>query len=118
MDGHAHLEGRPRYPLLPNLCLEVQKITTHAWLSPPYEETVLGPMSLKERGDRRRPRVTNVMRPAEIGNVAGERLEPAMSALGQKRTLRRLAGGFKLDIGNPVALAPAQAGLFILTLES
>jgi len=28
----------------------------------------------------------------------------------------RLAGGVKLDIGNPVALAPAQAGLFILTL--
>jgi hypothetical protein len=28
-----------------------------------------------------------------------------------------LAGGFKLDIGNPVALAPAQAGLFILALE-
>jgi len=29
----------------------------------------------------------------------------------------RLAGGFKPDIGNPVALAPAQAGLFILALE-
>src|SRR5215469_6327190 len=29
----------------------------------------------------------------------------------------RLAGGIKLDIGNPVALAPAQAGLFILALE-
>lgn len=28
-----------------------------------------------------------------------------------------LAGGFKLDIGNPVALAPAQASLFILALE-
>ena len=28
-----------------------------------------------------------------------------------------LAGGFKLDIGNPVALAPAQARLFILALE-
>jgi hypothetical protein len=30
----------------------------------------------------------------------------------------RLAGGFKLDVGNPVALAPAQAVLFILALES
>jgi hypothetical protein len=29
----------------------------------------------------------------------------------------RLAGGFKLDIGNPVALAPAHAYLFILALE-
>ena len=29
----------------------------------------------------------------------------------------RLASGVKLDIGNPVALAPAQAGLFILALE-
>jgi hypothetical protein len=29
----------------------------------------------------------------------------------------RLAGGFKPDIGNPVALAPAQAGLLILVLE-
>src|SRR5262249_21922435 len=29
----------------------------------------------------------------------------------------RLAGGVKLDIGNPVALPPAQAGLFILVLE-
>jgi hypothetical protein len=28
-----------------------------------------------------------------------------------------LASGFKLDIGNPVALAPVQAGLFILALE-
>jgi hypothetical protein len=28
-----------------------------------------------------------------------------------------LARGFKPDIGNPVALAPAQAGLFILALE-
>jgi hypothetical protein len=28
-----------------------------------------------------------------------------------------LAGAFKLDIGNPVALASAQAGLFILALE-
>ena len=28
-----------------------------------------------------------------------------------------LAGGFKLDICNPVALAPAQASLFILALE-
>jgi len=28
-----------------------------------------------------------------------------------------LAGAFKLDIGNPGALAPAQAGLFILALE-
>ena len=28
-----------------------------------------------------------------------------------------LAGGFKLDIGNPVALAPAQARFFILALE-
>jgi hypothetical protein len=28
-----------------------------------------------------------------------------------------LAGGFKLDIGNPIALAPAQARLFILALE-
>jgi len=30
----------------------------------------------------------------------------------------RLAGGLKLDIGNPVALAPTQAGLFVLALES
>ena len=30
---------------------------------------------------------------------------------------RRLTGGFKPDIGDPVALAPAQAGLFILALE-
>ena len=30
---------------------------------------------------------------------------------------RILAGGIKLDIGNPVALAPAQAGPFILALE-
>ena len=30
----------------------------------------------------------------------------------------RLANGFKLDFGNPVALAPAQAGLFILALEA
>jgi hypothetical protein len=30
---------------------------------------------------------------------------------------KRLASGVKLDIGNPVALAPAQAGLFILALE-
>jgi hypothetical protein len=29
----------------------------------------------------------------------------------------RLARGFKPDIGNPVALAPAQAGLFTLVLE-
>ena len=29
----------------------------------------------------------------------------------------RLAGGFKLDIGNPVVLASAQAGFFILALE-
>src|ERR1700752_3328672 len=29
----------------------------------------------------------------------------------------RLARGFKPDIGNPVALAPAQAGLFPLVLE-
>src|SRR5215831_17262741 len=29
----------------------------------------------------------------------------------------RLAGGVKLDIGNPVAFAPAQADLFILALE-
>ena len=29
----------------------------------------------------------------------------------------RLADGFKPDIGNPVALAPAQTGLFILALE-
>src|SRR5262245_3306022 len=28
-----------------------------------------------------------------------------------------LAGAFKLDISNPVALAPAQAGWFILALE-
>ena len=30
---------------------------------------------------------------------------------------RRLAGGVKPDIGDPIALAPAQAGLFILALE-
>jgi hypothetical protein len=41
-----------------------------------------------------------------------------MSALCQKRTLRRLAGDFKLDVGNPIALSSAQAGLFILALES
>src|SRR5262245_46865410 len=29
----------------------------------------------------------------------------------------RLGGGVKLDIGNPVALAPTQAGLFVLALE-
>ena len=29
----------------------------------------------------------------------------------------RLARGFKPDIGNPIALAPAQAGLFTLALE-
>ncbi len=36
------------FPWLMKLYLEVQKITAHAWLSPPYEETVLGPMSLKD----------------------------------------------------------------------
>src|SRR5215472_9485237 len=32
------------------------KITARAWLSPHNEETVLGPRSLKKRGDRHRPR--------------------------------------------------------------
>jgi hypothetical protein len=32
--------------------------------------------------------------------------------------MRRLAGGFKLDVGNPIARSSAQAGLFILALES
>ena len=35
-----------------------------------YKETVLGPMSLKERGDRRRPRIANLVPPAEVGNGA------------------------------------------------
>lgn len=70
MDGHTHLEGRPRCPLLVKLYLEVQKITAHAWLSPPYEETVLGPMSLKERGDRRRPRIANLVQFAVTSNSA------------------------------------------------
>jgi hypothetical protein len=33
------------------------------------------------------------------------------------RQPERLARGFKPDIGNPIALAPAQAGLFTLALE-
>jgi hypothetical protein len=39
-------------------------------VSPPYEETVLGPMSLKERGDRRRPRIANLMQFAVTSNCA------------------------------------------------
>src|SRR3974377_2105240 len=35
----------------------------------------------------------------------------------QDGELERLACSFKLDIGNPVALAPIQARLFILALE-
>jgi hypothetical protein len=35
----------------------------------------------------------------------------------QDGDLERLACGFKLDIGNPVALAPVQARWFILALE-
>ena len=35
------------FPLSVRLFWEAKTITAHAWLSPPYEETVLGPLSLK-----------------------------------------------------------------------
>jgi len=70
--GRSILRGGRDVPLSLKLYLEVQKITAHAWLSPPYEETVLGPVSLKERGDRRRPRIANLVQFAVARNCADE----------------------------------------------
>lgn len=53
-----------------NACLGIQKITAHACCPLLAKETVLGPMSLKERGDRRRPRIANLVQFAVTGNCS------------------------------------------------
>jgi hypothetical protein len=56
---------------------------------------------------------------AEVPIVAmcGYSITSSVCSRNESEMATRLAGGFKLDIGNPVALAAAQAGLFILALE-
>jgi hypothetical protein len=59
LDGEVHLEGRPRSPLF--LPVSDAKNQGPADIVPLLtKETVLGPASLEERGDRRRPRVISL----------------------------------------------------------
>ncbi len=56
-----HLKGRPRCPLMCNVFSASKKFRAQHACVPSFEETVLGPVSLKERGDRRRPRCSEVL---------------------------------------------------------
>ena len=67
-----------------NACLlGVQKIMAHAYCPLLAKETVLGPMSLKERGDRRRPRIANLVQFPVTSNcsIASKRLHALTHSL-------------------------------------
>jgi hypothetical protein len=55
--------------------------------------------------------------PCAVQQRYGYSITSSVCSRNESEMATRLAGGFKLDIGNPIALAPAQAGLFILALE-